>query len=99
MMSSLFLALADGKLSLRTLQRETGFNFAPARDDRPFFFHFAFGIPAVVLAVLGLALISLTGGLLATQGPQTPPPPSPWPAVFRMGVRVLYRHWVRLHHD
>lgn len=59
MMSALFLSLAEGKLPLTDLERGTGLNFVPARDDQPFFFHFEFVVPTVVLSVFWLSLAVL----------------------------------------
>jgi hypothetical protein len=59
MMNPLFMELAAGRLPLERLERGAGFDFAPATDDRPFFFQFTFGLPAVLWSVLGLALAAL----------------------------------------
>jgi len=64
MMNPFFLKLASGSYGLDRLERGSGFNFIPARDDSPFFLRFDFGLPSVVTSmslisamVIGLLLI------------------------------------------
>ncbi len=64
MMNPLFISLAEGKVPLDRLERGAGINLVPATDDRPFFYQFSFGFPAVISMVWWLAMAVLSAVFL-----------------------------------